>query len=82
MNNTVARIVIGLKLVAIGTLLFGAWSAVQPVRSIAFYQAIMRACNWRVEPINRRRELITTRGLGLALVVCSVLTLVLLGNRR
>ena len=72
--------VVGLKAVAIGTLAFGAWSAIQPGRSIALYQAIMRAFNWRVEPINQSRELITTRWLGVALIACSLLIFVLLGT--
>ena len=67
----------GLKAMAIGTLCFGAWSAMRPARSIALYQAIMRAFNWRVEPIDQRRELITTRWLGLALVACSLVSLML-----
>lgn len=73
----IERVASGLKVVAIGTLVFGAWSAMQPARSIALYQAMMRVFNWRVEPIDQRRELITTRWLGLALVVCSLLSLAL-----
>ena len=71
-------VVASLKGVAAMTLLFGAWSAMKPVQSIALYQAIMRACNWRVEPIDRPRELLTTRWLGAALAGCSVVSLVLL----
>lgn len=63
---------IGLKGIAAVTLLFGAWSAASPGRSIALYQAIMRAFNWRVEPIDRRRELLTTRWLGLVMASCSL----------
>ena len=68
----------GLKGVAAVTLLFGAWSAVKPEESIALYQAIMQAFNWRVEPIDRPRELLTTRWLGAALIICSVFSLWLL----
>ena len=64
---------VGLKGTAAVTLLFGAWSAASPGRSMALYQAIMRAFNWRVEPIDRRRELLTTRWLGLVMVSCSFL---------
>ena len=74
----VGRVVAGLKGVAAMTLLFGAWSARDPGRSIALYQAIMRLCNWRVEPIDVRRERITTCCLGAALVACSLLSLWLL----
>ncbi len=74
----IGPVIIGLKGIAAVTLLFGVWSAIKPVQSIALYQAIMRACNWRVEPIDRPRELLTTRWLGAALAGCSVVSLVLL----
>ena len=77
-ERVIEGIVVGLKAVAIGTLVFGAWSTVQPGRSIALYQAIMRACNWRVEPIDQRREFTTTRWLGIALTACSLLSLLFL----
>ena len=70
--------VIGLRLVAVATFVFGAWSAAKPGRSIALYQAIMRFFNWRVEPIDRPRELLTTRWLGVVLAGCGVASLVLL----
>ena len=54
----------GLTLLAVVTLIFGAWSAIRPGRSIALYQDIMRVFNWRVEPINQPRELLTTRWFG------------------
>ena len=73
-----AWFLVGLKGIAAVTLLFGTWSAISPGRSIALYQAIMRAFNWRVEPIDRPRELITTRWLGVALVCCSLLSFFLL----
>ena len=69
---------IGFKGLAMVTLIFGAWSAFRPDRSIALYQAIMRAFNWRVEPIDRTRELRTTRWLGIALAGCSLLSFALL----
>jgi len=72
------RVVVALVVNAVITLVFGLWSASRPDRSIAFYQTIMRAFNWRVEPIDRERELETTRKLGIALAGCSILTLLLL----
>ena len=39
---------------------------------------IMRRFNWRVEPIDQPRELLTTRWLGVALACCSVLSFLLL----
>ena len=74
----VGWIIVGLKGVAASTLLFGGWSAARPAQSIALYQAIMRCFNWRVEPIDRPRELLTTRVLGIALAGCSLLSLFLL----
>ena len=68
----------GLSALAVATLVFGGWSAVQPGRSIALYQAIMRCFNWRVEPIDQPRELQTTRWLGIILVLLGLVTLVLL----
>ena len=67
-----------LAALAVGTMAFGAWSAVQPARSIAFYQAIMRQFNWRVEPIDRPRELRSTRMFGVALAFLGLLSLALL----
>jgi hypothetical protein len=69
---------LGLGGIAAVTLLFGLWNVARPDRSIALYQAIMRCFNWRVEPIDRDRELRTTRGLGAALAVCSFFSLWLL----
>ena len=70
--------ILSLKGLAVTTLLFGIWSALSPGRSIALYQAIMRFFNWRVEPIDRPRELLTTRWLGVGLACCSVLNFFLL----
>ena len=69
---------LGLRALAVIMLLFGIWTAATPGQSIALYQAIMRVFNWRVEPIDKARELVTTRWLGLALAGCSLLTLALL----
>ena len=71
-------IVVSLKGFAAITLLFGVWSAMRPAQSIALYQWIMRIFNWRVEPIDRPRELLTTRWLGVGLACCSVLSFFLL----
>lgn len=64
-----------LRLTAWATLLFGLFSLFWPLRSIALYQGIMAFFNWRVEPINRRREIFTTRFLGGMMVAMSVLAL-------
>ncbi len=73
---------IGVALVAAGTLAFGAWSAAWPARSIRLYQRIMAWCNWRVHPIDERRELTTTRALGLLITVCSLAALRLCAKYR
>jgi len=70
--------ILSLKGLATITLFFGVWSALRPGQSIALYQAIMRLFNWRVEPIDFSRELITTRWLGVGLVGCSLLIFFLL----
>ena len=78
LESVIGWIVVSLRGIAAVTLLFGVWSAAKPAQSIAMYQAIMRCFNWRVEPIDRPRELLTTRWLGATLAACSVVTLVLL----
>ncbi len=77
-ERLIAWIIVSLRAGVTVTLLFGVWSALRPGQSIALYQAIMRVFNWRVEPIDRPRELITTRWLGAILVCCSILSLFLL----
>jgi len=77
-ERVIVWLVTGLRASAALTLFFGMWSALRPERSIELYQAIMRAFNWRVEPIDHRRELITTRCLGVVLTCCSILSVFLL----
>jgi hypothetical protein len=65
----------GLLAVGVVTLVFGAFSAAAPARSIALYQGIMVWFNWRVSPIDERRELRNTRRFGFVLVILSLLLL-------
>ncbi len=60
-----------LPLLALGVFGFGVFSAAMPERSIALYQRLMARFNWRVSPIDERRELRTTRVLGLLLMLLS-----------
>ncbi len=60
------------KAFGLATLLFGAFSAARPATSIALYQRLMAWFNWRVEPLDAPREVRTTRGLGLVMVILSV----------
>lgn len=53
-------------------LIFGLWSAFDPGKSIGLYQQIMAFFNWRVEPLNLKRELITTRILGVTMALLSL----------
>ena len=76
-----ASVAPSLKVLAAATLAFGAWSLVQPGASVALYQAIMRFFNWRVEPIDWKRELLTTRLLGASLILLSLLSFWLLLRR-
>jgi len=63
------------KLTMAAALLFGAFSAAAPRRSIALYQRLMAWFNWRVSPIDERRELRTTVGLGVLIAVLSLIGL-------
>ncbi len=60
------------KWLGLATLLFGAFSVWAPQRSIALYQWIMARLNWRVSPIDERRELRNTKWLGMLLVLLSL----------
>jgi hypothetical protein len=51
----------------------GALSLFSPERSIKLYQGIMRLCNWRVEPLDYKRELWNTKVLGAMLIATSAL---------
>ena len=72
----------GVKLLAVATLLFGAFSAAAPRQSIELYQWLMARFNWRVSPIDERREVLTTRALGILLVLFSLVALWLLFVKR
>ena len=50
-------------------LIFGAFSAVWPRRSISLYQKLMARINWSVHPIDEAREIVSTRRLGLLLLL-------------
>ena len=60
------------KLLGLATLLFGVFSVWVPQRSIALYQWIMAQLNWRVSPIDERREIRNTKCLGTLLVLLSL----------
>ena len=57
------------------TMALGAFSAAAPAASIRLYQRIMEWFNWRVVPIDERRELRNTKTLGLLLVGLSLVLL-------
>lgn len=61
---------------------FGIFTAFWPARSIALYQWIMAQINWRVEPIDKGREVRTTRLLGTLLILLSAGLLAALGIRK
>ncbi|MBI2104090.1 MAG: hypothetical protein HYT90_00715 [Candidatus Omnitrophica bacterium] len=60
-----------LPVLACGIFFFGVFSAAMPERSITLYQRLMSRFNWRVSPIDERRELRTTKVLGLLLMLLS-----------
>ena len=62
-------------LVGVAAFLIGWLSAVAPTRSIRLYQWIMAQLNWRVSPIDERREIRNTKLLGTLLVLLSLLML-------
>lgn len=70
------------KPVGVATLLFGAFSAVAPRRSIALYQWLMARLNWRVSPLDEPREVRTTVLFGVLLVLLSLIGLWLLCSQR
>lgn len=49
-----------------------------PLQSIQLYQWIMKIFNWKVEPIDLKRELSTTRVLGFIAMVLSLLIFVVM----
>lgn len=64
--------------VAVSGISLGVLSFVSPKHSIQLYQWIMKMFNWRVEPIDQKRELRNTKWLGVLMTVLSVLILVVL----
>lgn len=60
-----------LVLIALAGISVGALSAVSPERSIGLYQWIMKWFNWRVEPIDFKKEIRNTRVLGILMVILS-----------
>ena len=67
----------GGKILGVVAFGFGLFSALSPKRSIALYQWIMARFNWRVTPIDAPRELLTTRCLGVLLVILGLATFIL-----
>ena len=60
----------------------GMLSLFSPERSIKLYQWIMRLCNWRVEPLDYKRELWNTKALGALLITISALMVMALLRPR
>ena len=62
--------------------LFGIFTAFWPKRSIALYERLMAQINWRVEPIDKAREVRTTRLLGIFLILLSLALITALAVRQ
>ena len=62
----------GERLAGVVALLVGVMSTASPQHSMRLYQWIMARCNWRVEPIDRAREIRNTRLLGALLTLLSL----------
>ncbi len=54
------------------SLALGGWLLVAPRRAIEFQIAFYRRINWKMEPISWRREIISTRVMGLLVIVVVV----------
>ena len=78
MNIPLEWIRVILMLLGAFGILMGALSLVFPKQSIGLYQWIMKNFNWRVEPIDYKRELRNTRALGCWLLVSSGLMVLVL----
>lgn len=78
MSELAGWIACGTKVLGVAALALGVLSAWAPARSIGLYQWIMVRFNWRVTPIDVRRELRTTRLLGVVLIGLGAATFVLL----
>jgi hypothetical protein len=65
-------ITIGLLIIAVSGSVLGVLSFISPALSLRLYQVIMAFFNWRVEPIDLKKELLTTRSFGLLMIVLSV----------
>ena len=63
------------------SLIFGIFTAAGPGHSIGLYQWLMARINWRVEPVDRGREIRTTRVLGILLILLSLALLGTLATR-
>ena len=79
---TVEWLQIGLCSVASFGVLLGILSLVLPKRSIQLYQWLMKNFNWRVEPIDEKKELHNTRALGFLMVLLSILLITALVQPR
>ena len=66
---------LGLAALAWFNLFFGLFTAFSPDRSIRLYAWIMEKYNWRVSPIDPKRELRNTRILGMVLASLSLVYL-------
>ena len=62
-----------LVLIGVCGLSLGTFSFLAPKESIQLYQAMMAFFNWKVDPINWKRELATTKVLGVTMAILSVL---------
>jgi uncharacterized membrane protein HdeD (DUF308 family) len=71
-------LIIAIRLIGIFSILFGLWLVVSPRKAIDFQIAFYRRINWRMEPIDLKRELRSTRAMGFIAVVCGLAALLLI----
>ena len=63
-------------LIAISALIGGIALVCFPARVIEFQRQFYLLINWRIEPVDMRKELNNTRGMGVSLIVCVIVLII------
>ena len=62
---------IGLWVVAVFSFALGVWLMKKPKKAIEMQIAFYRLINWKMEPLDRNREILNTRIMGAMAVFCA-----------
>ena len=68
----------GLWIVAVFSLALGFWLMKAPRKAIELQISFYRLINWKMEPLDWKREVLNTRIMGATAVLCGVVTFILL----